>query len=77
MAVGLVITDLFMPKKEGMATIMELRRDFPEVAIIAISGLSDAALLLSVARKLGAAKTFEKPFEPEELLTAAEELLRG
>jgi DNA-binding response OmpR family regulator len=76
-AVCLVVTDLFMPNKEGLATIMELRRDFPKVAIIAISGMSDAAPLLSVARKLGADKTLEKPFQAEELLMAAKELLQG
>ena len=73
----LVITDLFMPNKEGMETIMELRRDFPKTAIIAMSGASDTALLLTTARLLGAARTLHKPFRPEELLMAVEEALRG
>ena len=34
----LVITDLFMPNLEGLDVIKELRRDFPEAKIIAISG---------------------------------------
>jgi len=34
----LVITDIVMPEKEGVETIMELKRDFPDVKIIAMSG---------------------------------------
>ena len=76
-AVELVIIDLFMPNKEGMETIVELGRNFPQTAIIAMSGASDVAPLLSTARLLGAARTLMKPFEPEELLTAVEEALQG
>ena len=36
--VELIITDLIMPEKEGIETIMELGRDFPDVKIIAMSG---------------------------------------
>jgi DNA-binding response OmpR family regulator len=76
-AVDLVVTDLFMPNKEGIETIMELRRDFPKTPIIAISGMPDATPLLTTARILGAATTLAKPFEAEEFLTAVEEALRG
>ena len=51
----LVITDLFMPGKEGMETIQALRREFPDVGIIAVSGSirRGAGDLLAVARRLG------------------------
>ena len=70
----LVITDILMPKKQGLETIQELRRDFPDVKIIAISasGLDD---YLSLARDQGALRTFAKPFDRGELMTAVEELL--
>jgi DNA-binding response OmpR family regulator len=73
----LVITDIFMPEKEGLETIRELRRDFPDVKIIAISGGGSRGDLgyLPTAKKLGAHRTFIKPFEMDELLSAVHELL--
>ncbi|RMF90686.1 MAG: response regulator [Nitrospinota bacterium] len=73
----LVITDILMPEKEGLETIRELRREFPETKIIAISGGGRSGVLdfLNVAEKLGAHRTFHKPFSLQDLLTAIRELL--
>lgn len=73
----LVITDLIMPEKEGIETIMALRRDFPDVKIIAISGggIIGPKDYLETAKTLGADLTFTKPFELKELLEAVKELL--
>lgn len=73
----LVITDIVMPHKEGIETIAELRRDYPEVKIIAISGGGriEAREYLELAEKIGADKTFGKPVERELLLSAVAELL--
>ena len=75
--VDLIITDIIMPGKEGIETIMDLRREFPHVKIIAISGGGqiDAEQYLSMAQKLGAQRTFIKPFARTELLKAIMELL--
>ena len=75
--VHLVITDLYMPEKEGLETIMELHRDFPKVSIIAMLGKVGADNLLAATKRLGAAQTLKKPFQPHELLAAVEEVLRG
>jgi CheY-like chemotaxis protein len=76
--VDLVITDILMPEKEGLEVIRELRRADPELKIIAISGGGRTGLLdfLPVAEKLGAQRTFHKPFRLQEVLTAVHELLQ-
>lgn len=75
--VDLVITDLIMPEKEGIETIRELRRDYPGLKIIAISGGGRAGAdgYLSVAKTIGADYTLSKPFDLKKILDAVEELL--
>jgi len=75
--VDLVITNILMPEKEGLETIQELRRDDPDIKIIAISGGGQIgpADYLEVARRFGAMRTFSKPFDRKELLAAVDELL--
>lgn len=72
----LVVTDLIMPEKEGIETIIELKRDFPEVKVIAISGGGriDPKDYLFLAEKLGAQLTLEKPFSRKEILDAIYQL---
>jgi CheY-like chemotaxis protein len=73
----LVITDLIMPEKEGVETIMELRRQFPDARIIAISGgeRTGGRDYLPIAAKLGARRTVAKPFSRQEILAAVHETL--
>jgi len=74
-----VVVDLYMPGKEGMETIMALRRELGAKRIIAISGsvAAGTALMLDVASKLGAACTLSKPVEATALLAAVAELLKA
>ncbi len=73
----IVITDIIMPDKEGIETIIELKTEFPEVKIIAISGGGRVGPMdyLKMSQKLGAVKSFTKPFQRQELLDAVSELL--
>lgn len=73
-----IITDLIMPGKEGMETIIELLREFPNARIIAISGGGRVAPqdYLQLAKGIGAMKVFSKPFELDQLCAAVEDLLR-
>lgn len=73
-----VITDIVMPKKDGLEAIMEIWRDFPDARIIALSGsesVTDPATNLEYARIFGALRSFTKPVNREELLGAVRELL--
>ncbi len=73
----MVITDIFMPEKEGIETIRDLKRQFPQVKIIAMSGGGRKGNFdfLEMAETLGADRSFSKPFERQEMLDAIRELL--
>jgi YesN/AraC family two-component response regulator len=74
----LVITDIFMPEKEGIATIQEMKRDFPGLKIIAVSGGGSKLCgfeYLQFAESVGADRTLSKPFDRQEILDAIESLL--
>jgi len=75
----LVITDIIMPEKEGLETIMELRSISSRVKIIAISGglKYGPELNLSAAKILGADYTTHKPFDLKQLFATVDELLHG
>lgn len=74
---GVVVTDILMPGKEGIETILELRRMNPEVRIVAISGGDRVGgrHYLKMAGKLGADRILPKPFRPKELLDAVRDVL--
>lgn len=74
-----VVVDIFMPGKDGISTIRDLRRTYPDLPILAISGggvIGDVGLL-QAAHELGATATLSKPFDAAELCTAIAALLAG
>jgi CheY-like chemotaxis protein len=78
--VDLVLTDLLMPNKEGIETIMEIRKLWPAIRIVAMSGGSgriEADRLLRMAASLGADATLIKPVRAGPLLQAVERVLKG
>jgi len=74
----IVILDIIMPEKEGFETIVELRRDYPNLKIIAISGGGSVGAInyLKLAKTLGAHLTIEKPIRMKELLATIEHRVR-
>ena len=73
----LIITDLIMPNKDGIGLIIELKKEFPDVKIVAMSGggLNRPEGYLRGAQKLGAACTLSKPINRQELLRVVRDTL--
>jgi CheY-like chemotaxis protein len=76
-SVDLVITDMVMPGSDGVEVIRHIRKMYPALKIIAISGggATKRELLLDIARVLGVTRTLEKPFTMTALLKAVQEVL--
>jgi DNA-binding NtrC family response regulator len=72
----LVICDIFMPEKDGLETIIDLKREYPGVRIVTVNdnpfGEMDYA---AVALRLGAMRVLRKPLGRETLLDAVHEAL--
>ncbi len=75
----LIITDIIMPDKEGLETIMELKKAHPSLPIIAMSGGGHmcAEDILDMAHSFGAISTLRKPFSGEKLLETIDAILTG
>lgn len=73
----LVITDIFMPEKEGLETIDEIKQVAPQTKIIAISGggRMDPEDYLEIAMRVGADYSLLKPFDIQVLVNAVDDLL--
>lgn len=74
-----VVCDLFMPEMDGVEVLRKLRRDYPQMSVVAISGggYQGQVQLLDVAKKLGAVAVLKKPFELSELVAAVNRALGG
>ena len=64
-----VVTDIYMPEMDGLKFIEKLNKDYPEVAIVAISGGTkiNSAEYLKKAKGIGADLILEKPFDLAKL----------
>ncbi len=76
--VDLVIADIVMPEKDGLETIIHIRKSLPKLPVIAISGGSRIGNFdfLAMAEKLGACESFYKPLDNDELLRAIDKCLK-
>lgn len=69
----LVITDLVMPNISGVGIISIIKKKFPELPVIAITGWGEYPEAL--ATEAQANRVLEKPFDLSELETVIMELL--
>jgi two-component system cell cycle sensor histidine kinase/response regulator CckA len=72
--VRLVLTDIMMPKMDGLALIRSVRLLAPALPIIATSGLDQSQNAEELAR-LGVGQVLAKPFVPAQLLKAIQDAL--
>jgi len=82
-----IITDIIMPKVNGVEAIRAILKDFPAVRIIAISGGGNFGITsykpnaitttayLAAAERAGAHCVLTKPFESGDLVRAVEQVL--
>jgi DNA-binding response OmpR family regulator len=71
----LVLTDILMPRKDGIQTIAELRARCPALRVIAMTAARGRFNRLAAARYLGVQDTLIKPFPVGELLAAVRHAL--
>ncbi len=76
----LVVTDLIMPEKNGIDLILTLKKEFPTLPIVAISGgggITGRYDYLEIADLVGAKCVLKKPFTKAELLDAIAAVLES
>lgn len=73
----LVVTDIIMPRKDGLETIRELKEAYPDLPVIAVSGggRTRDTDILDIAQKTGADRILHKPFTNDELVDIVSALL--
>ena len=74
--VEILLLDILMPRREGLETLLEVKRRFPEVIVIAMSagGVRSNFDFLAMAARLGADRTLHKPFSQQDLAVLLEAL---
>lgn len=79
-SIDLIITDVVMPDKNGIDLIMEVKEEYPNLPVIAISGgggITGRFDYLEIAKLVGAKIILKKPFTTTELRSAVDNILNN
>lgn len=74
--VDVIITDILMPDKDGIETLLEIKSIRPKTRIVAVSGGGEilSSAYVKVAEKLGADAALQKPVDIDELCRVVSDL---
>src|SRR5712691_12031858 len=75
---AVVITDIFMPGQDGILTLRQIRKRFPAVKVIVMSG-GDSTGMMDLRRDaelLGAVKSLQKPFNARDIVDVVRAVLQ-
>ena len=75
----LLILDVIMPEKEGIGTLLQVKREHSDIKTIVISGGGRKKIddFLIIAERFGADAVLKKPIQQSVLVTHAAQLLWG
>lgn len=76
-SVDLIITDIVMPVKNGIDLIMEVKKEYPDISVIAMSGgggITGRYDYLEIAKLVGAKNILKKPFDMADLRSAVDNI---
>ena len=70
----LVITDIQMPRKSGTEVIADVRREFPDTGVMAMTASGGEGV--SLLATMDVERVFVKPFRTKEVLEAVQDVIR-
>jgi DNA-binding NtrC family response regulator len=71
----LLLIDVKMPKHDGLFLLRAVRKDFPNLPVVVMSGYPTSATISDVM-KAGATHFIPKPFKPDELMKLIRQALQ-
>jgi DNA-binding NtrC family response regulator len=67
--------DVKMPKHDGIFLMREIKKNWPDIPIIVMSGYPTPETIADVL-KLGATQFIPKPFRPDELVKSVRQVIQ-